>query len=235
MVELTLPIVLSAALVDSINPCVIGVLIFLLAYISRAFKTARKMLLVSAVYTSVVYATYLLLGLGILHAVIAFEVSIFFYTIAALIAGAAGVLEIKDFFWYGRGVSLAILPSASKRLEFYTKKFMQISEKNKLFGLGFAAALGVFVVLIELPCTGAPYLAILGLLAKGLYADALPWLLIYNFVFILPLIVIIILAYMGVSLKSVHAWKQGNKRLMRLVIGLFLIGLAAYMLYSIYA
>jgi cytochrome c biogenesis protein CcdA len=234
MVEITIPILITAALLDSINPCVIGVLVFLLAYISRAFKTVRKMLFVSVVYTAVVYITYLLLGLGILHAVLAFELSIFFYTLAAAIAGLAGLLEIKDFFWYGRGFSLAILPAASKRLEYYTEKFMEISEKNKYFGVLFAAALGVFVVLIELPCTGAPYFAILGLLSQGDYSAAIPLLLLYNFIFILPLIALVIMAYLGVSLKSMQKWKQANRRYMRLVIGLFLLGISAYMLYTIY-
>ena len=36
--QLTLGIIIAAALADSINPCVFGVLIFLLAYMTSVFK-----------------------------------------------------------------------------------------------------------------------------------------------------------------------------------------------------
>ena len=96
-----------------------------------------------------------------------------------------------------------------------------------------AALLGFFVVLVELPCTGAPYLAILALLAKGAYGEAIPLLLLYNLIFIIPLFVIIGLAYFGLSHKKLEQWRLKNRKWMRLGIGIFLIALGLYMISTI--
>ena len=63
MIEgLTIPIIVGAALVDSINPCVFGVLIFLIAFMTKVFKSPKRMLIGGLIYTSVVYLTYFLIG-----------------------------------------------------------------------------------------------------------------------------------------------------------------------------
>ena len=62
--NLTWGLVISAAVVDSINPCVFGVLIFLIAFMLKVFKSPAKMLLGGLFYSAVVYITYLLLGFG---------------------------------------------------------------------------------------------------------------------------------------------------------------------------
>ncbi|HEY4510961.1 MAG TPA: hypothetical protein VJG29_01160, partial [Candidatus Paceibacterota bacterium] len=95
------------------------------------------------------------------------------------------------------------------------------------------ALLGVFVVLVELPCTGAPYFAILGLLAEGEYAQAVPLLLLYNLVFVLPLLFVILIAYLGVASETLERWRKTHRGFMRLCIGIFLVALGAYMLYSL--
>jgi len=231
MVELTLPIIISAALVDSINPCVFGVLIFLLAYMRKAFNGITRLLVGSSVYIVVVYITYFLLGLGILRA--AAEFSVAFYWFAASIAIIFGFLEVKDYFWYGRGFSLAIFPSAAKRMEFYAQKFETFSKKHFLWLLLLTVLLGAFVVMIELPCTGAPYFAILGLLSQGEFSVAIPLLLLYNLIFVLPLIVIVAIVVAGTSLKVLENWRKEHRGLMRLIIGLFLISLGVYMIYSV--
>lgn len=228
---LTLSVIMGAALADSINPCVFGVLIFLLAFMTRVFKSKRKMLLGGLLYTVVVYATYLLLGFGILKIAVSTGFATGFYWAAAIIAIVAGLLEMKDFFAYGRGFTLQIIPGGADRIKMYTSKIEGFNSKHPVISMVAVAVLGVFVVLVELPCTGAPYFAVLALLAQGSYATAVPYLLLYNFVFILPLLVVIAIAYAGKG-KGLEAWRQKNKGIMRLGIGLFLIALGSYMIYT---
>lgn len=230
--NLTLGIIIAAALADSINPCVFGVLIFLLAFMTRVFKNRNRMLVGGLLYSAVVYLTYLALGFGILRVTVSIGIANAFYWIAAIIAIIAGLVEIKDFFWYGKGFSLQMLPGSGERLKAYTEKIESLNSKYPSLSMFFVALLGIFVVLVELPCTGAPYFAVLALMAKGDYALAVPYLLLYNFIFILPLFAIIGLAYLGKG-KKVEAWRKRHRGLMRLVIGLFLIALGAYMIYSI--
>ncbi|MEK7595386.1 MAG: hypothetical protein AAB443_02240 [Patescibacteria group bacterium] len=233
MQEITLPIVIVAALVDSINPCVFGVLIFLIAFMTKLFKSAKKMVLFGLLYTSVVYVAYLVLGIGILKFTASTGVSNFFYWMAALIAIVAGLLEIKDYFWYGKGFSLQILPGGAERIKMYTSKMEKMEQSHPFLLIATTVMLGLFVVAVELPCTGAPYLAILGLLSKGLYSSAVPLLLLYNLIFVLPLFVIIGIAYFGTSSDALESWRKEHRGLMRLGIGLFLLILGFYMIYSL--
>lgn len=233
--NLTWGLVISAAVVDSINPCVFGVLIFLIAFMLKVFKSPAKMLLGGLFYSAVVYITYLLLGFGILKLALSTGIAATFYWIAALIAILAGLLEIKDYFWYGKGFSLQMFPGGAARLKYYTSKIEKMESRHPALLILTTALLGVFVVLVELPCTGAPYLAILGLLSKGAFAAAVPLLLLYNFVFVIPLFIIIGVAYFGTSSDRLENWRKEHRGIMRLGIGLFLLALGLYMIYSLNA
>lgn len=191
------------------------------------------MLVCGLCYSLVVYLTYLLLGFGILHIAFLTGFSRGFFWLAASVAIIAGLLEIKDYFWYGKGFTLQMLPGAGERLKRYTAKIEQLTNKHFGWTLLVILFLGVFVVLVELPCTGAPYFAVLALIAQGAYAQALPLLLLYNFIFILPLLIVLALAYLGQA-EKLEAWRMRHRGAMRLVIGLFLIGLGIYMVQTIY-
>ncbi|MDP3725595.1 MAG: hypothetical protein Q8R36_00180 [bacterium] len=231
--DITLGIIVAAALLDSINPCVFGVLIFLLLFLSRAFKSRTRMLLVGLFYSFVVYLTYLALGFGILKASVSFGIASLFYWFAAIVAIVVGLLEIKDFFWYGKGFSLQMIPGSGERLKKYTQKIEKLYQNYPRFSMILVGLLGIFVVLVELPCTGAPYFAVLALLAQGEYVAAIPYLLLYNFIFVLPLLVVIALVYFGRG-EQMEALRLQHRGAMRLVVGLFLIALGIYMIYSLY-
>jgi cytochrome c biogenesis protein CcdA len=232
--NLTLPIIIGAALLDSINPCVFGVLIFLIGFMTKLFKSPNRMLLGGLIYTSVVYVTYLVLGLGFLKFTVSFGFSVAIYWIAAVIAILAGIFEMKDFFAYGRGFSLQMIPGAANRIKYYTQKMKKLREKGVFWVYLAAIPLGIFVTLVELPCTGAPYLAVLAIIGKGNYAAGLPLLLLYNLIFILPLFVIIGIAYFGKSSSLLEKWRKKHRGVMRLAVGLFLITLGGYMIYTVW-
>lgn len=232
--EITLGIVIAAALADSINPCVFGVLIFLLAYMTRVFrKNKRRMLMAGMIYVAAVYVTYFLIGMGIFTLAYTAGLAKPFYMLAAAVAIIAGLLEIKDYFWYGRGLSLQIVPGGAGRIKKYLRLIKHLETDHPALSLLVALGLGVFVVFVELPCTGAPYLAILGMLSTGSFAAGVPLLLLYNLVFILPLFVIIGLVYMGHASRRLEKWRKKQRGLMRLCIGLFLLALGAYMIWAI--
>ena len=86
---------------------------------------------------------------------------------------------------------------------------------------------GFAVCLLELPCTGGPYLFILGLMAeKTTRLSAIPILLYYNLLFILPQILITLLVYFGLSpAQRIADWRQKATKLLHLAIGLVMITL----------
>jgi len=231
--QLTLGIIIAAALADSINPCVFGVLIFLLAYMTKVFKNKARMLIAGLIYITAVYVTYFLIGVGIFTLAYTAGFAKPFYWFAASIAIIAGLFEIKDYFWYGKGFSLQMIPGAAERIKKYSNAMERMETKHPALSLAVAAFLGIFVVFVELPCTGAPYLAILGMLSKGAYAAGIPLLLLYNLIFILPLFVIVGFVYAGFTSKMLEKWRKEHRGLMRLMIGLFLLALGAYMIWAV--
>ena len=128
---------------------------------------------------------------------------------------------------------MQLLPGAAKRLKEYTRKIERLQKHNGWFTYVAAGLLGVFVVLVELPCTGAPYLAILAIIGQENYTHGIPLLLLYNFIFILPLLAIIGISYFGKSSRALEQWRKKHRGVMRLAIGVFLIALGVLMITTI--
>ena len=118
-----------------------------------ASKQSRaRMFYLSSLYILVVGIIYFIAGIGLtkfLHEIPLLATMIISMT-AALILIIAGLVEIKDYFWYGQGFSLHIPQSAVKTIH-------KMGKKATIPGIIF---LGAFVAAVELPCTGGPYLAI---------------------------------------------------------------------------
>lgn len=213
----TLSVILVSAAVDSINPCAIGVLILMISVVLGGKGSVKKLLLLGSLYIGAIYVTYLLAGLGLIYFLASIPLKVTEYL--ALIVGSfvilAGLLEVKDFFWYGRGFSLQIPSAMAKKIDVMSKNLT----------IPGVILLGAFIAGVELPCTGAPYLAIITLLSLNFNFQAFILLLIYNVVFVSPLVVILLLVAAGTKVSAIKKWKQANKAYMRFAIGYLLVGL----------
>lgn len=209
--------VITSAAIDSINPCAIGVLILMISVLIGSKQSTKRMLLLGGLYVFSVFAVYLLAGLGLLYSLskiplwITEYISIGVGTLIVLV----GVVEIKDFFWYGKWFSLTIPPQ-------FVKKIHTMSARTTIPGV---MLLGAFVSGVELPCTGAPYLAIITLLSQYFDFTAFMMLILYNIIFVAPLLVILGLVAAGKKLHEIKEWKHRSRSYMRLFIGLLLISL----------
>ncbi|MEK7572023.1 MAG: hypothetical protein AAB553_07155 [Patescibacteria group bacterium] len=213
----TLSVVIGSAAIDSINPCAIGVLILMVSVVLGGKGSVRKLLLLGGLYIGSIFLTYLIAGLGLIYFLA--SVPLYVAEYLSLIVGSfvilAGLLEIKDFYWYGKGFSLQIPP-------YFAEKIHQYSKNVTIPGVIF---LGAFIAGVELPCTGAPYLAIITLLSLNFDAYAFLLLVLYNIIFVLPLIIILVLVATGMKVSKIKNWKEGNKGYMRFAIGLMLVAL----------
>ncbi|MHA1711558.1 MAG: cytochrome c biogenesis CcdA family protein [Candidatus Freyarchaeota archaeon] len=213
LTPLSIIVVTWAALADSVNPCAIGVLIFLLSLLS-ASKSRVSLLRVGLAFTASIYLAYFLFGLGLLSAIQLTGLSYEFYKFVGLLAIIVGVLNLKDSLWYGGlGFVMEVPDILKRRLDSLLRTVLS---PFGAFTVGFA------VCLLELPCTGGPYLYVLGLMAeKTTRTIAAPILLYYNFIFVLPLILITALASFGVaSLGKIAHMRHRIKRLMHLMLGI---------------
>ncbi len=217
----TLPVVIATAAIDSINPCAIGVLVLLIATLLGLSNNKNKMLAVGMIYISAIYITYLAAGFGLLIFIQKLNISQQLSWIVGGIVVILGLIEVKDFFWYGKGISLQIPPERAKQIQKYIE---HVSVPGAIF-------LGAFVAAVELPCTGGPYLAITTLLAKIGLSWQVFWLLaFYNFIFVLPLLVILGFVYFGMSTEAIQKWKNEKRGWMRLATGLVMVALGVLLI-----
>jgi cytochrome c biogenesis protein CcdA len=212
---LSLFTIVGAALVDSINPCAIAVLLILLgALVATGEKT--RALKAGLAFTLSIYISYLLFGLGLFSALQISGLSYWFYKAIGILAIVIGLANIKDFFWYGGGGFVMEIPRSWRPL--LKRMLSGVTSPLGAFAMGFV------VCLFELPCTGGPYIVILGLLAERMTLLAsIPLLLLYNVVFVLPLVVITLLIYLGfANVEKSTEWKDKNIRMLHLVAGIIM-------------
>jgi len=220
---LSLLTVAGAAFVDSINPCAIAVLLILLSALLAAGEKSRA-LKAGIAFTISIYISYFLFGLGLFKVIQISGVSYTFYKLVGVLAIIVGIFNLKDWIKHGSlGFVMEIPRSWRPTLKGLLKK---VTSPIGAFLMGF------LVCLFELPCTGGPYIVILGLLAqRTTQMQALPILAFYNLVFILPLLVVTYLVFKGfTTIESADAWKEKNIRKLHLIAGIVMIALGAVIL-----
>ncbi|HIH02579.1 MAG TPA: hypothetical protein HA263_01580 [Methanoregulaceae archaeon] len=214
--------VVGAGLVDGINPCAFAVLALLLGALA-ASGTRRRVLALGGAYTLGVFACYLAAGLGIVAVVGAAGFAPAFRLAAGTVAIVLGVAVLAAAVLQRRELAPAITACGRERIAGWL-------EKAPAAGQVAALALGVGVALVELPCTGGVYLGVLGLLAGGAMADALPLLVLYNLCFVLPLALIVGAVALGLSPSAIDEWRGARRRAVLGVSGFVMVALGAAVL-----
>lgn len=214
----TLSLVIGSAAIDSINPCAIGVLILMISVVLGGGGSTKRLIVLGSAYIFAIFTTYLVAGLGLIYFFAEIPIVLAEYLSIAVgsLVVLAGILEIKDYFWYGKGLSLQIPSYFANKIHEYSKGTQSIA------GVMF---LGAFVAAVELPCTGAPYLAIITILSINFNFTALMLMVLYNIIFVAPLIIILGMVAAGTNVSAVAKWKEESKGTMRLFMGLLLASL----------
>jgi cytochrome c biogenesis protein CcdA len=223
--EVTLPLIVVSALVDGINPCAFSVLIFLLLTI-MAVGSRRKVLVVGITFIIAVFTFYFLSGLGIFTIIQTAGISRLISFIAALIAIGAGIISIGTVFIGQKGPAILSIPESRKGI---------IDQYIKKASIPAAFAVGLLVGMFELPCTGGIYLAILSLLSNRMTAlEGIPYLLVYNLFFVLPLIIILGVFAWGLPVERLDKWRTESRRGVRVIMGVVMISLGIFLLLEIF-
>ncbi|MCC5947251.1 MAG: glutaredoxin family protein [Nitriliruptoraceae bacterium] len=140
------------ALVDGFNPCSLWVLSVLLAMVLHAGVSRARVALIGGVFLTV---TGLLYGafiagvfsvLGFIEHLGAIRVGV------AVVALTVGLINVKDYLWFKRGVSLTI-PDRFKPRIYRTSRSIRRSDRSLPAVLGTTVAMAAGIALVELPCT----------------------------------------------------------------------------------
>jgi len=222
--KLTLAKVLSLALIDAINPCALAVLsLMLITILAYNPQKKRNVLLAGLAFVVSVFIMYLFYGLIIIRSfqVIQALTSIRIWLYQALGAGAIilGALKLRAFF-RAQAVCSAT-PKVNKIISKVTSP------------LG-AFIVGAFVTIFLLPCTIGPYIICGGILCSLDILKAFPLLLLYNFVFVLPMLIMVLIIYFGLSkINDISSWQARNIKYLDLVAGLIIIVLGLAMIFGL--
>ncbi len=209
-----LPLVVAAALIDSINPCAFSILLLTIAFLFSLGRLRGNILRLGLSYIAGIFLVYILIGLGLLSTLHLFSTPHFMAKFGAILLLALGGLNLINYAWPSFPIKLRIPAAAHKSMA-------SLMDKGSL---GAVFLLGALVGVCEFPCTGGPYLMVLGLLYdQATYWSGFIYLLGYNLLFILPLVIILLIASDKSLLDKVQAWKQVETKSMRLWSGLAMI------------
>lgn len=226
---LTIPAVIVAAVIDSINPCTFAVLVLLLGTLIVAERKGKKGLVLKAglAFTIAIYISYFLLGIGVFTAIQAAGVQRPFIIAVSCLAILLGLWNMKDFFAYGKWFSIEI----PKRWRPAVKRLT-----TSVVSVPGAFFVGVLDSLFLLPCSSGPYIAILALLAKtSSRTEGILYLLFYNLIFILPLLIITFAVHFGYTTTArAERWRSARLGKLHLASGILMFLLGAGMLAAVF-
>jgi len=229
----TLPTVVVAALVDSINPCAFTLLLIFIASVTAFLQTVEGKSLqetravlyrYGALYIGAIFFTYLILGLGFLKVSSFFAGNHLGSRLAALVAVLLGLWMVKD----------ALLPEMGLRLQAPKRVGVLVQQLARKASVPGMVALGVLVGLCTVPCSGAVYLSVLAMLSlQQTFLQAFVYLTLYNALFVLPLGVILAAASSRPTLNRLARWNLHHREGMRLGMGLGVSALGLLILATI--
>lgn len=227
----SLTAVLVAGFIDGINPCAFATIIFLVSYLTFAGKKAREILIYGSVFTTGVFIAYLLVGMGLmtfLHQLSSFPlISKGVYLFIALFALSLGLVSFYDYILFRRGQVAKWklqLPMGLK------KKIHEIIREQARFKGGLLATFGAgFVIAVcTVICTGQVYLPTIGFVMSipELRKNAIFNLVLYNIMYIVPLVGIFVLTFFGVTSEKITFVTKKHTGTVKLLTALLFLALA---------
>jgi len=230
--------IVSAGLLDGVNPCAFAALIFFVSYLTLVGRKRTEILYVGLGYSGAVFVTYLLIGFGILSFVQHFSFLPLFsrivYILTIIFALVLGILSLYDYIQLKRG-----RPSEMKLQlpDFLKKRIHQtIREESKSARYFLAAiAAGFIVSLLEFTCTGQVYLPTILFVTNvpSLRGSAVSYLILYNLMFIVPLLIIFGVVYWGVTSEQLAFFLKKRASSIKLLTSLLFFVLAGILILSL--
>ena len=234
--DLTPWVVAFAGLADGFNPCSFAGLLVFASVTTAAFdrqvlachpsaspepapQGRPRIIRNGTVYIAGLFATYMALGLGLLSAMNLITEGHWAGKAAALMSMVMGAWVLRD----------ALFPESRWKLEMPRLFRPGVHKALQATFLPAVFVTGVLVGLCTVPCTGGIYLGVLALLsAQGSAAGGLGLLVLYNVMFVLPLVAVLLLVTSRRTYRGVARWHLRTKNLVKTVLGaiMLILGLA---------
>ncbi|MCX7995049.1 MAG: hypothetical protein N3A65_04690 [candidate division WOR-3 bacterium] len=228
--------VMIAGLLDGVNPCAFATIIFFVSYLLFIGRQRKTIIFMSIAFISAVFLCYLAIGLGayfVLNTISAIKIiGRIIFLLFGIFALILGVLNLYDYFVARTGNTSKMilqLPLIVKQ-----KIHKEIKEKTGIGGIiigSFVA--GIIISFLEFGCTGQVYLPTITFVVSRGYFGFKPIfiLILYNLMFVLPLITIAILANVF-SRNSVADSLSKRIPVIKLLTALLFFGLGILLILS---
>lgn len=243
-----IPAILLAGLIEGLNPCALATLIFFISYLTMVGRTRKEILLVGMGFTAAGFLTHLLLGFGILsfiqHILFLPLLSRLIYLITFIISLSLGILSLYDYIQIKKGrpskMTLQVPDSLKKRIHRIIRKReseFDANQEGKSTRFLFAAVvIGFIVTLLQSTCTSQVYLPTILFVFNipSLRDSAIIYLILYNIVYILPLVAIFVIVYWGTTSQQLSFFLQKRTSTIKLFTAFFFFLLAGVLIFLLF-
>jgi cytochrome c biogenesis protein CcdA len=239
--------IILVGLIDGINPCAVTAIVFFMSFLGFQGYRKREIVVIGLLFILSVYVTYVLIGLGIFESLYRLRqfwlltkvINICVGTISIVFSGYA----LYDFMQYRKTKStddqLLSLPKSVKNQIHkvigtqYRVNKSEASRRKDLFALAIGALItGFLVSVLEAVCVAKIYLPTIIFVLKSttLKAKALTYLLLYNLLFVVPLLIIFFFALAGTSSERFQRVLKGHLGTIKILMGLMFLGLGLFLI-----
>lgn len=208
-----IPLVASTGFLDGIHPCAIAILIFFIAFLLTMQKTFKNIFFLGLVYIFVIFLTYLGVGVGLFSGIVLFGQHHFFAILGSWLLIILGISHILAYFFPNFPVHFRMPKISGEKI----KPKIEKATLPSIIGAAF------LVGLCSIPCSGGIYAAITALLAsQTTYFKGFLYLLLYNLMFVLPLLILLIFAANPVTLAKIAEFRKRNERTEKIIMGILM-------------
>lgn len=246
------PLVITlAGLMDGINPCAFTVIIFFISFLALQGYRKRALIVIGLTFVSAVFLTYLLIGLGLFSFLYRVEgfwlVSRIINLSIGIFSIVLGILSFYDFLKFKKtkkteGLILQLPQAVKAQIHSVIGRHYRntqakegaIAQKDILGLVISAFVTGFLVSILEAVCTGQTYLPTIVFILKNYYhLKALVYLLIYNLMFIMPLLIIFFMALWGVTSEQFTNFLRKNLLSIKVLMGILFFVLGIFLIWRV--
>ena len=231
--------VVFAGLVDGLNPCAFATLVFFVSYLTISGRKGREILLVGAAFTLGVFLAYMGVGLGFYHVLdllgdLLAQLGRWVYGFTGAFCIVLAGFSFLDYLRARRGNIAGMSLNLPHKLRLRINAVIRRTRTSRAF-VGAAFGAGVIVSFLELACTGQVYLPtiIFVMSMPDLKARATLFLVLYNLLFIAPLVVVFVLAYYGTGAKQFSDFLERRASAVKLGMSFLFLALGGWLLISL--
>ncbi|MDD5429330.1 MAG: hypothetical protein PHE97_01260, partial [Candidatus Omnitrophica bacterium] len=240
--KLSLFTIMGSGLADGINPCAFAVIVFFISFLAVYGYRRKEIVYVGSFYCLAVFLTYLLIGLGLFKFLYAASNIHFFikgfYYFVAFFCFVMGLAALYDYFRFqktkdSREAILQLPGFLKKRINFVIGSRLRHREGRSVVSLIFTSFIvGVLVSLLEAVCTGQVYVPTIVFILKdtSLRLKAWVYLILYNLMFILPLVFIFLLSLAGVKSIVFNRFLKKHLGIIKLIMALVFFALGGFII-----